>query len=202
MITLVLGGARSGKSAYAERVAKYLGGAPQHCCYLATGEAFDEEMKLRIAKHQERRGQSFFTVEEPVNLSQACRQLPPSTRVVLLDCLTTWMGNISYRRECALAEGEASAEAKGAKAAEVATFAVEDSPEVQAWLEYLPQAPCDVVMVSNELGLGLIPGDAYSREFRDSAGRLNQKVAAVADNVYFMVAGLPLVLKGELLPLP
>ena len=233
MIVLVLGGARSGKSSYAERLARYLGGAPQDCCYLATGEAFDEEMRERIAKHRASRGDSFFTVEEPVHLARACAMLPKNTQVVLLDCLTTWMGNIAYRvstagqpsdtpegqpseapeGQCAeTPEGQhagtpedQSAEAPAGQCVDTPEShpaeALEDSPAVAEWLEFLARAPFHVVMVSNEVGLGLVPADPASRAFRDSAGRLNQRVAALADRVYFMVAGLPLALKGELLPL-
>ena len=186
MIVLVIGGARSGKSAYAERLARHLGdGEAQACCYLATGEAFDDEMRDRIAKHQLARGDSFFTVEEPVELANACRKLPQGTKSVLLDCMTTWLGNISYRRELDAERTEKSC-------------ALEDSSAVVSWLEYLPQSHHHTVMVSNELGMGLVPADRASREFRDAQGRLNQRVAALADLVVFMVAGLPMVLKGQL----
>lgn len=213
MIVLVLGGGRSGKSAYAERVAQMLGEEPSACCYLATGEACDEEMRVRIAKHQLSRGTSFFTVEEPVNIAKACRQLPSTTRVVLLDCVTTWLGNISYRQELAQGNAEpgfdtcdvAVAQLEGQQAemsvvgrAESAELIpLEESLPVREWLEFLPQAPFHVVMVANEVGLGLVPGNAMSRAYRDSAGRLNQRLASLADEVCFMVAGLPLVLKGK-----
>ena len=188
MIVLVTGGARSGKSSYAERIARCLGGEPQHSCYLATGEAFDQEMKERIAKHRASRGNTFFTVEEPVELAKACKSLPADTKVVLLDCLTTWLGNVSYRLE-------QQAQQTGG------SVSLENCPVWREWLDYLPEARHSVVLVSNELGMGLVPGDKLSREFRDAQGRLNQQVAALADVVIFMVSGLPLVLKGKS-PLP
>lgn len=178
MIVLVTGGARSGKSAYAEKIAQKLGGNPSNCYYLATGEAFDDEMKARIAKHRQSRGDSFVTVEEPVDLAEACRRLPASARVVLVDCLTTWLGNLAYRCE---QEG---------------SIDVERHPALLAWLDFLDQAPCHVVMVSNELGMGLVPADPASRAFRDAQGRLNQGVAQRSDVVTFMVSGLPLAVKG------
>ncbi|MDO5297579.1 MAG: bifunctional adenosylcobinamide kinase/adenosylcobinamide-phosphate guanylyltransferase [bacterium] len=189
MIVLVTGGARSGKSSYAEKIARHLGGEPQYCCYLATGEAFDQEMQERIAKHRASRGNTFFTVEEPVALAAACRRLPAATKVVLLDCLTTWLGNVSYRLELQTQRGGEATE-------------LEESSEWREWLEYLPQAGHHTVMVSNELGMGLVPSDKISREFRDAQGRLNQQIAAAADVVIFMVSGLPLVLKGRLPDFP
>ncbi len=165
-ITLVLGGARSGKSAYAERL---IAGLPPPWVYCATAQPLDAEMRERIAQHQSRRAEGWTTVETPLALAEV---IAIGTRPILVDCLTLWLTNIM------LAGKDADSETAKLLAASKAS-----------------QAP--IVFVSNEVGLGIVPDNALAREFRDRAGRLNQAVAAIANRVVFMAAGLPMVLKDE-----
>ena len=161
-VTLVLGGARSGKSAFAESL--LAGGT-----YLATATAGDQEMAARIAEHRARRGESWRTLEEPLELATA---LAACQGPVLVDCLTLWLANIMQ------AGREVDAETQGLVAA-------------------LQDLTGPVVLVSNEVGSGIVPDNELAREFRDRAGRLNQDVAAVAGRVLLVAAGLPLVMKDE-----
>ena len=166
-VTLVLGGARSGKSAHAEALIERAGRAP---VYLATATAGDAEMEARIAAHRARRGPRWTTVETPLDLLPAlCRHAAPEA-AVLVDCLTLWLANLMAAGRDVAAEGEAL----------VAGLAGLAGP---------------VVLVANEVGQGIVPGDPLARAFRDHAGRLNQAVAAAADRVTLVVAGLPLALK-------
>lgn len=164
-ITLVLGGARSGKSAYAEAL---IGERP--AVYLATAQAFDDEMVERLRLHRARRGPNWATVEEPLDLVAALRAQDTAGRPVLVDCLTLWLSNLL------LAEQDIAA-----ACADLAAT--------------LPRLAAPVVLVANEVGLGIVPDNALARAFRDHAGRLNQQIAAVADRVVFVAAGLPLTLK-------
>ncbi len=165
-VTLILGGARSGKSAFAERLVTAL---PPPWVYCATAQALDDEMRERIAHHQRRRGEGWRTVEAPLDVAPP---LETATQPILVDCLTLWLTNIM------LAGMDVEAQtARLLAAAEVS------------------RAP--IVFVSNEVGLGIVPDNALAREFRDRAGRLNQAVAAIANRVVFMAAGLPMVLKDE-----
>lgn len=162
--TLVLGGARSGKSAYAEGHVEALG--PQRL-YLATGTADDPEMATRIAAHRKRRGSGWSTVEEPIAIA-GC--LDKADCPVLLDCLTLWLSNLM------MAERDL----------DVATSALADALAIVSH---------PVTLVSNEIGMGLVPDTQLGRAFRDAQGRLNQQMAAICDQVVFVAAGLPLVLK-------
>jgi len=165
---LILGGARSGKSARAECLALALA-AGGTATYLATSEAGDAEMSARIAEHRARRGSSWVTREVPLDLAAA---LADQARPVLVDCLTLWLSNLMAAERDIAAE---TARLAGALAAS--------------------SAP--VVLVSNEVGLGIVPDNALARAFRDHAGRLHQAIAQVCDRVEFVVAGLPLVLKPQ-----
>ncbi|KNY17893.1 cobalamin biosynthesis protein [Shinella sp. SUS2] len=165
---LVLGGARSGKSAFAERLVAETG-LSRH--YIATGRAFDDEMRERIARHREDRGGGWQTHEEPLALAARIADVARADRAVLVDCLTLWVTNLM------LEERDIAAECSGL-------------------LEALRQAPGRIVLVSNEVGLGIVPENRMAREFRDHAGRLHQKVAALVPEVYFIAAGLPLKMKG------
>ena len=167
-VTLVLGGARSGKSAFAERLVE--AASPQRL-YLATGQAWDDEMRDRIVSHQQRRGQGWGTIEVPVELKQALETNARDGRPILIDCLTLWVSNLM------LGEHDIDA-AFGSLAAT------------------LPGLKGPVVFVSNEVGLGIVPDNAMARSFRDHAGRLHQLIAGLADEVYFVAAGLPLKMKG------
>lgn len=167
-VTLVLGGARSGKSRHAEALAET---QPGDCIYVATAEARDDEMACRIARHRARRGQRWRTVEEPLALASALRRETAADRVVLVDCLTLWLSNLmAADRDIARA--------------------VDDLAAV------LNDLVGPVILVANEVGLGIVPENALARAFRDHAGGLNQTVAAVAQQVVFVAAGLPLVMKS------
>ena len=167
-VTLVLGGARSGKSRYAERLVE---GAASRGTYCATAEAGDAEMACRIAAHRARRGAFWHTVEAPLALAPVIASEPRSERPLLIDCLTLWLSNL-------LLAGKPVDE------------------ETAALCAALRLAECPVVLVANEVGMGLVPETPLGRGFRDAAGRLNQEVAALADRVVFVAAGLPLMLKG------
>ncbi|MBX4906258.1 MULTISPECIES: bifunctional adenosylcobinamide kinase/adenosylcobinamide-phosphate guanylyltransferase [Rhizobium] len=166
--TLILGGARSGKSRFAENVVM-ASGDERH--YLATGRAWDEEMQTRIAQHKADRGPSWTTHEEPLDLLGVLAAIDGEGRIVLVDCLTLWVTNLM------MAEREMAVE-----------FA--------ALADFLPGAKARLVFVSNEVGLGIVPDNRMARDFRDHAGRLHQIIAAQADEVYFIAAGLPLKMKG------
>jgi adenosylcobinamide kinase/adenosylcobinamide-phosphate guanylyltransferase len=165
-LTLVLGGARSGKSRYAERLIAAL---PPPWAYVATAEAGDREMAERIAAHRARRGAAWQTVEAPHELVSAVAGVA-STVPVLIDCLTLWLSNRM------LAEADLNTEVD--------------------CLERALVRPGPVVMVANEVGSGIVPDNALARRFRDLHGNLNQRIAARADRVVLMVAGLPLTVKG------
>jgi len=174
-LTLVLGGARSGKSRHAESLVEASGLART---YIATAQALDAEMAERIRHHRERRaGAGWTTIEAPLDLSGALAETARPGRAVLVDCLTLWLTNVLLRAE----DG-----GSGDVAAEIAALA-----------DRLLRLEGPVVLVANEVGLGIVPDNALARAFRDHAGRLNQAVAAAAQRVVFVAAGLPLVLKDD-----
>ena len=164
-MTLVLGGARSGKSRHAEALIEAL---PPPWHYLATAQAFDDEMRDRIALHRSRRGPGWVTRNVPIDLAAAIAE---ARGPVLVDCLTLWLTNLI------LSEADVDA----ATDALCAACASSDGP---------------LVLVGNEVGLGIVPENALARRFRDAAGRLHQRLAAQADGVVFLVAGLPLTVKS------
>lgn len=167
---LVLGGARSGKSAFAQKAAETAasGAAP---VMIATGQAFDDEMAQRIARHQADRGESWRTVEAPLALAEAIAALPADA-IAVVDCLTLWLSNLI------LAERDAEAAAS-------------------QLVEAVAACPARLWLVSNEVGLGIVPETPLGRRFRDEAGRLHQRLAQAVDEVYFVAAGLPLRLKPQ-----
>jgi adenosylcobinamide kinase/adenosylcobinamide-phosphate guanylyltransferase len=165
-LTLVLGGARSGKSRHAENLVQ---NRPPPWVYIATAQAFDDEMRARIATHRERRPEGWVTVDAPMNVAEAIRAAPPGAPV-LVDCLTLWLTNLM------LAEADLESATKGL-------------------LESCAAAGGPVVLVSNEVGWGIVPESALGRRFRDEAGALHQRVAAQADRVVLMVAGLSVTVK-------
>lgn len=172
MRTLILGGARSGKSALAERLAHESG---LSVVYIATAQAHDAEMAARIAHHRDRRPAHWQSVEEPLALADTLRAYARPDRCVLVDCLTLWLSNLlgdvddkRLEREC------------------------------EALLEVLPALPGELLFVSNEVGLGVVPMGELTRRFVDEAGRLHQAIATRCDRVLFVAAGLPLPLKGNL----
>lgn len=173
-VSLIIGGGRSGKSSYAQDYALNVSEGTSSRAYIATAEPIDLEMKERIAAHQKDRADRFITIEEPLALAQAIHELPPSVEVCVVDCLTVWLGNLLYHKK-------------------------DTAKEIQNLMAVLKDPPCDILLVTNETGLGIIPSDAESRAFRDIAGWMNQDIAAISKNVILLVAGLPLALKGEIL---
>ena len=169
---LILGGARSGKSRLAQDMAarRWL-----HPVYLATAEILDDEMAARVRMHRRTRARHWHCVEEPLEIAKIIRRGVPGTDGLLVDCLTIWLSNVLLK------------EGRGA-------FARRRDELVKA----LHQTRQDVILVANEVGLGVVPEHALGRTFRDLAGWLNQAVAKEADTVVFVAAGLPLVLKGRL----
>ncbi|BBP05227.1 adenosylcobinamide kinase/adenosylcobinamide phosphate guanyltransferase [Sulfuriferula plumbiphila] len=179
--TLVLGGARSGKSAYAEQLAAATGKA---VIYVATAQEGDAEMAARIACHRQRRDRAWMTVEEPLALGAAIAKWSGPERLVLIDCLTAWLSNLLFAQTQIFPEvGEIIPPACFRE-------------ERERFLQALEQAAGDVILVSNEVGMGVIPQGALSRWFVDEAGRLNQAVAAGCERAVWVAAGLPLMLKG------
>lgn len=182
MITLVTGGARAGKSRWVLDDALGHIPAPAPLAFLATAQALDDEMRARIDAHKAERGPRFFTVEEPLRVPEALLALagpgvatPPGG--ILVDCLTLWVSNLLFSApphddDSLLAQADALA-------------------------AVLPKLTAPVWLVSNEVGLGIVPMDPLTRRYRDALGRCNQRVAAVADRVAFVVAGYPLWVKGR-----
>jgi adenosylcobinamide kinase/adenosylcobinamide-phosphate guanylyltransferase len=173
-VSLILGGVRSGKSRYAQRLAE----RSQHVTFVATAEArSDEEMRRKIERHRAERPRHWLTVEEPLDLARCLRSPEAQSELVLIDCLTLYAANLL--------------EAHG-----------EDSTALQQRLEEfysaLAAAKVSVVLVSNEVGSGVVPAYALGRRYRDLVGEINQRVAAIADTAVLMIAGLPLALKGSL----
>jgi adenosylcobinamide kinase/adenosylcobinamide-phosphate guanylyltransferase len=167
-VTLVLGGARSGKSVFGETLVLGSGLEP---VYVATAQAWDDEMRQRIGTHKARRGAEWVSVEEADDLDSVLKREARPGRAVLVDCLTVWITNLMM--------AEADVAARSRRLCD--TLAGIESP---------------VVLVSNEVGLGIVPENAMARAFRDHAGRLHQDIAALAATVYFVAAGLPLKMKG------
>lgn len=173
MIELVLGGARSGKSRYAEQQAL---SSALPVIYIATAEAGDEEMGRRIALHRQRRPADWLTVEEPYLLADCLRQYASADHYLLVDCLTLWLSNVLFDRQ-----GNPQA----------AFFA----QQRQALLEALSDCPHPILLVSNEVGQGVVPADAMTRLFVDESGFLHQDLAKLCDRVTFITAGLAQHLK-------
>jgi adenosylcobinamide kinase/adenosylcobinamide-phosphate guanylyltransferase len=172
-VTLILGGARSGKSRLGEAIAAPGGGdAVYIATYAARAEGHDEEMRRRVAAHRARRGANWRTEEVPRDLPQALANLLPRAEPILVDCLTLWLTNIM------LADGDIDG-------------------EIETLAATLSQARAALVFVANETGLGIVPDNALARRFRDLSGLMNQQIAAAADNVLFVTAGLPLIMKGR-----
>jgi adenosylcobinamide kinase/adenosylcobinamide-phosphate guanylyltransferase len=171
-VTLVLGGVRSGKSRWAQELA----GKSERVAYVATLQARDAEMREKIHRHQEDRPEHWQTVEEPLELARVLMDNGANFDLLLMDCLTVFVSNVMEAAQ---------------------TDAASLERRLDDFLEALRKVPASVVLVSNEVGSGVVPPYPAGRIYRDALGELNQRVAAIADNVMLMVAGLPLVLKGS-----
>lgn len=181
MRELIIGGARSGKSLLAERRAAESG---LRVVYVATAQALDGEMAQRIAHHRARRPAHWGLVEAPLELAAILRRHAAADVCLLVDCLTLWLSNLLFA-------GEAAAQAESGLPALCPRL----HGELDALIETLPQLPGRIIIVSNEVGWGLVPMAAVSRLFTDEQGRLNQRVAALSERVTLVAAGLPLILK-------
>ncbi|MEP3047362.1 MAG: bifunctional adenosylcobinamide kinase/adenosylcobinamide-phosphate guanylyltransferase [Roseibium sp.] len=170
--TFVFGGARSGKSRFAEQLAVRSG---LQKFYIATGAAYDDEMADRIDKHRQQRGPSWKTIEEELDLAGVLSREAAADRVLLIDCLTLWLSNLMF--------------------AEKSTYA-----ETGRLIESLAEVAGPCIFVSNEVGMGIVPENRLSRSFRDAQGRLNQDIATACDQVVFVAAGQPLLLKPNAQP--
>jgi adenosylcobinamide kinase / adenosylcobinamide-phosphate guanylyltransferase len=168
-VTLVLGGVRSGKSHYAQQ----LGERVARVVFVATATAADDEMRRKVERHQISRPPQWQTVEEPLRLAEAIARYGPNCDLMIIDCLTFFAANLLGD------DGD-------------------EQSAIQALCAALKAPPCSVVLVSNEVGSGVVPAYPSGRRFRDLLGEMNQSVARVASNVLLLVAGLPLVLKGQL----
>ena len=172
-LTLILGGVRAGKTSYAQRLAADGG----QVLFLATAEAGDQEMEQRIRSHRERRPADWDTLEEPIDLVAGLTPLLPSYDTVLLDCLTLWVSNLLLRGP------------------DIGSARKDILWEARSLLDLYRNSAASWIVVSNEVGLGVVPPTELGRIYADELGRVNQLVAAEADDVYFMAAGLPLRVK-------
>ena len=169
-ITLLLGGARSGKSVFGEKLALNKDSKP---IYIFTAQSFDKEMDERIRIHKDRRKkQSWQDVEATINLPAAISELGKKEKVILVDCLSLWLTNLILNER-------------------------NIDRDITEFLNALEKSPGDVILVSSEVGLGIVPDNEISREFRDHLGSLHQKVAAISETVIMMVAGIPMIVKGQ-----
>ncbi|MEW6686252.1 MAG: bifunctional adenosylcobinamide kinase/adenosylcobinamide-phosphate guanylyltransferase [Candidatus Edwardsbacteria bacterium] len=184
-IIFVLGGARSGKSSFAMAEALKINGRK---AYIATAEALDEEMKQRIERHKIARGPGWDTYEEPLEIAEVIKKIEGKYRAIVIDCLTLWLSNLMCRTQN-----------KEQRAQTMET-------DIQRFLDKLKMfrddSSCTLIsgfrilfIVSNEVGMGIVPENEFARKFRDTAGFLNQKIAEIADEVYFVTAGIPLRIK-------
>ncbi|MHA3104824.1 bifunctional adenosylcobinamide kinase/adenosylcobinamide-phosphate guanylyltransferase [Acinetobacter sp. ANC 3791] len=170
MLHLVLGGARSGKSHYAEQLAL---ATQKPRVYIATAQAVDQEMQERIHQHQQQRDQNWQLVEEPIYLAERLQELDAEHQVILIDCLTVWMSNLLCAQDPDL-----------------------QSRECLKLLELLPNLKSEIILVSNETGLGVVPLGEITRRFVDESGRLHQALGQICQHAVFCVAGFPIQLKG------
>ena len=167
-ITFITGGARSGKSSFALEQASGIAGKK---AYIATAEALDEEMRMRIEDHRKQRGKEWDTFEEPLMIAEVIKKIGDQYDTLVLDCLTLWLSNIMH-----------------------ANLSIE--AEIERLISSLLSHQTSIFIVSNEVGMGIVPENEMARKFRDMTGMLNQKVAGAADEVYIIVAGIPLRIKG------
>lgn len=171
MLQLILGGARSGKSRLAEQTAI---STQLPVTYVATAQALDPEMQSRIAHHQNQRPAHWYLIEEPLFLANALKKIDQPNQIILVDCLTLWLTNLLLLEDQNV-----------------------QKVECEQLLKVLPTLESEIILVSNETGLGVVPLGEISRRFVDEAGRLHQALGQIADKVVFCVAGFPMILKGE-----
>lgn len=171
MLQLILGGARSGKSRLAEQTAI---NTQLAVTYVATAQALDPEMQSRIEHHQNQRPAHWSLVEEPLYLANALQKIDRPNQIILVDCLTLWLTNLLLLNDQSIQQFEC-----------------------EQLLKVLPMLESEIILVSNETGLGVVPLGEISRRFVDEAGRLHQALGQIADKVVFCVAGFPMILKGE-----
>jgi adenosylcobinamide kinase/adenosylcobinamide-phosphate guanylyltransferase len=169
LITLITGGGRSGKSSFALALARRYAKK----AFIATAEPIDDEMRQRIAQHKRDRDPSFYTIEEPLKLAVALQSLPCEIEIAVIDCLSVWIGNCMHH------DG------------------VKESSTIDEFIEQLKDPPCDLIIVTNEVGMGIIPDNEPSRRYRDILGSLNQQIAELAQQVILMVCGIPVYIKRK-----
>ena len=172
MKLFVLGGAKSGKSAFAQLRAEeeFRAGGWKRLCFLATAQAGDQEMRIRIQRHREQRGDQWETIEEPLDIAGVISQAK-ANQLILVDCLTVWLSNVMA------ADGEGTPR------------------RMEELVEAIGRTKAGLVIVANEVGMGIVPANPLAREYRDHAGRLNQMVGNAVPTVYFVAAGIPLKMK-------
>jgi adenosylcobinamide kinase/adenosylcobinamide-phosphate guanylyltransferase len=170
-ITLITGGVRSGKSAYALSCAEVYSGKK---AFIATAVPFDTEMEERVKNHQSERGNRFTTIEEPYDLHKSVSELDDSITVAVIDCLTVWLGNLFYKYN--------------------SDITIINS-EIDKFIHNISKSNVDMYIVTNEVGWGIVPDNKLSRSFRDCKGFMNQKIATCADNVFLCTCGIPLKVK-------
>ncbi|MDK8754438.1 bifunctional adenosylcobinamide kinase/adenosylcobinamide-phosphate guanylyltransferase [Acinetobacter radioresistens] len=171
MLQLILGGARSGKSRLAEKIALESG---LNVIYIATAQPLDEEMQERILHHQESRPREWQVIEEPLYLSEKLQEIDAQNQLILIDCLTLWMSNLLLQDASEL-----------------------QMSQCQKLLTILPNLKSEIILVSNETSLGVVPMGNITRKFIDESGRLHQQIGQIAQKVVFCVAGFPIILKEE-----
>jgi adenosylcobinamide kinase/adenosylcobinamide-phosphate guanylyltransferase len=211
-LTFILGGARSGKSTFAERLASQ---HSERVAYVATAQALDDEMAARIIEHRQKRPESWRTLEIPVNVGQAIRSDPPNAEVIVLDCLTLLVSNLllmnsdnleesperySDNEHFSVDERLSDAEYKSELEHLSTKYILKTSrvdQEINELQEVIRDSSADWILVSNEVGMGLVPPYPQGRIYRDLLGWANQRMASMADRVYFMVAGIPMRLTPE-----
>lgn len=185
MRELILGGARSGKSRLAEKRATVCEALGMDVVYIATAEAWDPEMVERLAHHRNSRPAHWVTVEEPVKLAATLQTQAAVDRCLIVDCITLWLSALVFK-------GQAGTQMEAGHPIDCALF----QQERQSLLEVLPDLCGEIILVSNEIGSGIVPGNRLARRFADEQGRLNQELAARCERVTLSVAGIPLALRG------
>jgi len=168
-IIFIIGGARSGKSSFALKEASTI---PGKKAYIATAEALDSEMKVRIERHKKDRGNNWDTYEEPLKIAEIFREIKDKYNVIVIDCLTLWLSNLMHSNK-------------------------DIKSEIESFCSSLSTVHCPLFTVSNEVGMGIVPDNEMAREFRDMTGVLNQKIAEMADEVYVVTAGIPVKIKSS-----